>query len=185
MADVYIKSTGQYKTSVSDSRYMDTGSFILYPSFDPDKNTVLSYDPKYRKTSGNAVTTMSISEMEAIGYLDELKTQRYEQIDFRTAELINNGFTFDSSSFSLSLAAQSNWTNIYGGQVALSASGNFPMNVTTIDNDEYSLAYEDVTMFWLTAVGTVKAHYDSGRSLKKSIFDASGSAQVNSIIDTR
>ncbi|MHA2254424.1 MAG: hypothetical protein ACXAD7_29055 [Candidatus Kariarchaeaceae archaeon] len=117
--------------------------------------------------------------------LGELKTQRYIDIDSKTSILINAGFTFDSSSFSLSLAAQSNWTNIHSGKDELSASGAFPMDVTTLNNDEYSLDYGDVNSFWMSAVGTVKYYYDSGRSLKKSIFDASGSAQVNVIIDNR
>jgi hypothetical protein len=73
MGDVFIKATGQHLGSVSDSRYTDTSSFILYPTFLPDEATVLSLQPKFRVVNeDNTVTTMSLADRTKI--LDDAVT---------------------------------------------------------------------------------------------------------------
>jgi hypothetical protein len=113
--------------------------------------------------------------------LSEHKAQRYAQIDGRTSALIAQGFSFDGKQFSLSIIAQNNWNTIHSNKSVLS----FPFNVTTLDNDTYALALSDVDAFWGTAVNTVKTHWDSGRVLKKQIFDATTKQTVDSVIDNR
>lgn len=112
--------------------------------------------------------------------LADYKQLRYNEIDGKTVSLITH-FDFDSRQFSLSLAAQSNWTNIKSN----TSNFTFPLEITCINNDSYDLAEVDVTAFWTAARDVVKTHMDSGRALKKSIFDAVDEAAVDAIIDNR
>lgn len=113
--------------------------------------------------------------------LDELKKYRYTIIDRKTGGLISVGFTYDSRTFSLSPNAQMNWSEIHSNQ----SSFTFPLDISTINNDTYLLAAVDVDAFWSAAKNTVKGHLDSGRDLKKQVFDAVDIPAVNAVIDAR
>lgn len=114
--------------------------------------------------------------------LAEYKQNRYNQIDAKTRDLIAGGFTYDSQQFSLSTPAQANWTTIKGNKLDFS----FPLKISTLDNNEYTLNDNgDVESFWTAGKDEIKAHLDSGRTLKKSVFDAVDKAAVDLIIDNR
>jgi hypothetical protein len=113
--------------------------------------------------------------------LEALKEHRYLEVDIRTAELISVGFVFDGQTFSLSANAQRNWDSIKTSKPDYS----FPLDITTIDNNTYSLTNANVQAFWVAARDVVKSHLDSGRALKKSIFDAVDIAAVNLVVDNR
>jgi hypothetical protein len=113
--------------------------------------------------------------------LSDYKTLRYNEIDAKTGALIGAGFTYDSKQFSLSSAAQRNWSEIHSNQTEFT----FPLAISTLDNDEYSLASANVNAFWTAGKDALKGHLDSGRALKKSVFDAVDEAAVDAVVDNR
>lgn len=121
-----------------------------------------------------------IQDHEAVT-LAEYKKVRYAEIKTKTGALILSGFSFDGNQFSLALPAQVSWTNIKGQKLDFT----FPMMLSTLDHNEYSLTEANVDGFWAAAKDAVKEHLDSGRVLKKSIFDAVDKAGVNAVVDSR
>jgi len=113
--------------------------------------------------------------------LANLKARRYGEIDLRTGQLIGAGFTYDSAQFSLSANAQLNWSEIHSNVSAFSD----PVEVATIDNNVYDLTHANVDAFWTAALNATKGHLDSGRALKKSVFDAADKAAVDAVVDNR
>lgn len=113
--------------------------------------------------------------------LADYKQLRYNEIDYKTGLLIGAGFTFDSKQFSLSVPAQMNWNALKTNETDFT----FPVTITTIDNDEYSLAQVDLNAFWTAGRDKVQSTIDAGRSLKKQIFDAVDEASVDLVIDNR
>lgn len=113
--------------------------------------------------------------------LDDYKELRYNEIDLKTQELISAGFTYDTGAFSLSAHAQLNWSEIHSNQ----SEFTFPLGISTIDNNEYLLAAANVDAFWTAGKDAVKGHLDSGRSLKKQVFDAVDETAVDAVVDNR
>jgi hypothetical protein len=109
------------------------------------------------------------------------KDLRYNEIDGKTGALISAGFTYDSKVFSLSIYAQTNWAEIHSN----TAEFPDPIGVTCLNSDAYDLAHANVNAFWTAGKDVLKGHLDSGRSLKKSIFDASDRSSVDAIVDNR
>ena len=117
--------------------------------------------------------------------IQEYKDFLFNSIDKKTSELIGQGFAFDSNQFSLSLAAQSNWTNIKSNKAVFSASALFPIQISTKNNNTYFLQEADVDNFFLSGLGAVKSAYTSGSDLKKLVFDATTIAELDLIQDAR
>lgn len=117
--------------------------------------------------------------------LEGLKAYRYKQIDSITQILIGQGFTFDGQVFSLSVAAQSNWTNIKSNKTTFSAMGAFPLQISTKNDNIYMLTEANVDSFWGAGFIAVKNAYTSGADIKKLIFDSTTIEQINTIIDNR
>jgi len=113
--------------------------------------------------------------------LSLLKTRKIVAIDSNTRSLIAAGFTYDSQTFSLSTNAQANWNNLHNQE----SEFTWPLDVSTIDHDEYSLIQANLHAFWTAAKDALNGHLDSGRALKKSIFDAADEAAVDAVVDTR
>jgi hypothetical protein len=113
--------------------------------------------------------------------LADLKAYRYKEVDYKTGALISVGFTYDSKQFSLSLPAQANWHAIKDN----TSEFTFPLTVSTMDNSGYDLAEANVIAFWQAGRDALKGHIDTGRALKKQIFDAADIAAVNAIVDNR
>ncbi len=113
--------------------------------------------------------------------LDDYKQLRYNEIDYKTGLLIAPGFTYDTKIFSLSGNAQLNWSEIHTNEDKFI----FPLAISTVDNDEYSLLLVNVHSFWEAGKDAVKGHLDTGRVLKKSVFDAVDKAAVDAVVDTR
>ena len=117
--------------------------------------------------------------------LEQLKQYRYSEIDNRTGQLIDNGFSFAGNTFSLSQNAQINI-------LALDVSRNdaaiiYPIEYNTLTDDVIVLVPDATTVhnMYLTALGTKKAVLDSGTVLKNQIRAAVDKAAVNVIIDNR
>ena len=118
---------------------------------------------------------------DPIQVLARAKKFKYDQIDYKTAALIAGGFTFDGRQFSLSLYAQANWHALKDN----TSEFTWPKDVTTIDNDTYSLAESDVVGLWQAGKTALDSHLESGRLLKKQVFDAADVAAVLAVVDTR
>ena len=112
--------------------------------------------------------------------LDELKQMRYTEIDLRTQELIELGFTFAGHTFSMSTNAQINWSNFPN-----LPDGLFPLNVMDITDNVYVLALANKTNFYLSALNYKNTQLQSGSILKSDIKSCVDEACVNAIVDNR
>jgi hypothetical protein len=113
--------------------------------------------------------------------LADYKQLRYNEIDAKTNELISPGFVYDSKTFSLSSNAQSNWNVLKDEE----AEFTWPVDISTIDSDTYSLSQANLGAFWGAGMTFMKGHLDTGRALKKSVYDAANEAAVDAVVDTR
>lgn len=122
-----------------------------------------------------------VSNHEAVSF-DDYKENKNNEIDKRTGELIGQGASFDGAVFSLSNNAQRVW-------IGFKLSENehtFPVKISTIDSQRYEIT--DLTHldnFWLTVMGTVKAHYTSGGDLRDLVNLAIDKAGVDAVVDNR
>ena len=95
---------------------------------------------------------------------------RKGEVDLTTVAQIYEGYPHSGKTFSLSLAAQSYWTNLYQARAIFTATGAFPMRVNTLDDDTHDIADEaEVVAMYQAALGTVKAHRASGTAIKDEI----------------
>ena len=117
--------------------------------------------------------------------LTELKQWRYDQIDARTGELIKQGFQHQGKTFSLSQNAQINILGLDNAKDDPAMA--YPIKYNTIDDlDSYDVVdAADVHTMYMAALGTKKAHVDSGTALKQQVRDAVDIAAVNAIVDNR
>lgn len=115
--------------------------------------------------------------------LGELKEYRYNEIDYKTGELIKLGFVYNTITFSLSENAQNNLLGVYSTKELLT----YPFEWSSKDDSQiYSIVdATEMATFFMTALGAKKAHQDSGRTLKNQITNATDIASVNAIVDAR
>lgn len=123
----------------------------------------------------------SVVQSHEVEPLANLKARRYLEIDGRSMQLIAAGFTYDSQTFSLSIPAQITWSSLKENE----SDFTWPVEVSTLDSNTYSLAQANLTAFWTAGRDAVQGHLDSGRALKKSVFDAVDKAAVDAIVDNR
>lgn len=114
-------------------------------------------------------------------HLDDNKKRKIQEIDKKTTEIISRGFIFDGHAFSLSLAAQLNWS----GLVTLESLLTWPMTITTIDDGAYSLSQANLLYFIGTGKNLITSTLDSGRTLKIAINSSTTQEELNAIIDSR
>lgn len=112
--------------------------------------------------------------------LDELKDIRYTEIDMRTQELIAQGFSFDSHTFSMSLTAQINWSNFPNLPDAL-----FPLTIIDIVEGPYVCSLANKMNFYYTALNAKNQWLQTGGVLKAQIHACVDEACVTAIIDNR
>ena len=114
--------------------------------------------------------------------LPALKKAKNSAIDARTQQLIAAGFNWRGSTFSLSAAAQMNWTNLFIARQMLA----FPLEVSTLGDGVYSvLDAAEMAAFYSNGLAYTKAIIDSGRELKLRVGDAQTVAELEAIIDAR
>ncbi|MGV7234662.1 MAG: hypothetical protein ACQ9ET_00245 [Nitrosomonadaceae bacterium] len=121
----------------------------------------------------------NIEGLDLAGY----KALRRSEIDIRTGELIALGFSYGGKVMSLSQNAQLNLNGANQTRTELT----YPVTFHTIDSlDSYDATdATDLHNLYLTALGTKKAHIDSGAILRDSINSAVDEAAVQLIIDNR
>lgn len=183
MADVLNKKTFQYLKSVNTANYLD-GKWLI----NPDMSMVEGVPKKYWKIEDDQLTVMTDEEIAIIKSeeLEAYKQAAMKRIDAKTTEILSRGFQFDGHLFSLSVAAQSNWT---GMQVAVSqgylTESNFPFEIATLDNKAYKLQWEDSAAFFMAVLGSISTTLATGRHFKKVISAANTFDDVDRVIDTR
>lgn len=182
MSNVINRTTLQYLTKVNTPDY-PTEDWII----NPDLSALGSVDSKYWKIDGDSVIEMSQAEKDVADAADlpALKTARYLEIDVRTGELISGGFLYAGLQFSLSTEAQARLMGI--NQVRENPAVVYPITWNNLsDTITYDLANAaEVLTFYLTAVGTYRAHVDSGTALKNQIRAAANKAAVDAVVDNR
>jgi hypothetical protein len=136
-----------------------------------------------------ALPTEEETALEAINsghaILQATKDTKTKAIDKKTSELIGNGFVYDSTVFSLSLESQ---TKLAGShQVKDEPEFTYPVKWNSKDDkNTKSLANSsEMRAFYLTALGTVRVHLDSGTTLKDQVRAATTVAEVDAIVDDR
>lgn len=117
--------------------------------------------------------------------LAEYKACRFKEIDARTFELISLGFTYQGLVFSLSQNAQINISGMHQSRDDVAVT--YPIAYSTLDDlNHYDVVDSaDLHNMYLTALGTKKAHVDSGTVLKDSVRDAVDADAVLLIVDNR
>ena len=61
----------------------------------------------------------------------------------------------------------------------------FPIDISTKDDNEYSLEQADLDAFLGAALATKQGHLDSGRTLKVSVANATNQAELDAVVDNR
>jgi len=117
--------------------------------------------------------------------LSDNKKIRRAEVDVRTRELIIDGFTYDSETFSLSTRAQINWIS-FARLIRLDEL-TLPQTISTKGDGEYSgfSGKPAVKDFFTASRVAVMGHLESGRDLKILIKDATTQAELDAIVDTR
>lgn len=113
----------------------------------------------------------------------EYRSYRYDEIDYRTGELISEGFTYSGNVFSFSDNAQNNLL----GTVIKKDVLEYPFPWNSKD-DSMTLQIADAAemdLFFMTALLSKKAYQDSGSFLKGQIRDAADRASIETVIDNR
>ncbi len=150
----------------------------------PDLSALAGIPKNHWIVVGDTVREMTAAEKDT-NILDSVKASKLLAIDTRTDALIAGGFVYSSKTFSLSLPAQVKMNGSH--MVRDDPAFAYPVIWNTMDdNDTISLA-DSATLdaFYLTALGTVRGHLDSGTALKDQVRAAVTVAVVNAIVDNR
>lgn len=149
--------------------------------YDESSLDTASVAEKYRKVSGETVVEMTDAEKVTLD-----KPGRKADVDKRTGELIADGFTYSSKTFSLSANAQTNWNGLKGFADDWTG-GDYPIEVMTLDDaDFYSITdATDAKAFAKAAADQKKTHLLSGKDLKKSLNDATTMTALDAVVDSR
>ena len=117
--------------------------------------------------------------------LELYKKEKSELINDRTVELVSNGYSFGGKVFSLSKNAQTNILALFATKD--NPALTYPVEFNTIDDlEKYSAANAPtIEGMYLTALGTKKAHLDSGSILKDAVRAATTKAEVDLVVDNR
>lgn len=119
--------------------------------------------------------------------LEESKQIKINQIDIKTQELIQLGFDFDDSSFSMSAMAQLNWASL--GAARANGMLSFPLSISTVDESAYELKDDGSCLQFLGAYMIYQVDptkpLSRGRILKSQVGACVTVEEVEAITDTR
>lgn len=115
--------------------------------------------------------------------LTDYKHLRFNEIDARSSELIALGYTYGGQQLSLSQNAQLNLLGLNDSRDELT----YPIEYNNIDDTDVYWIQDAIDMhsMYMTALGTKKAHLDSGTALKDQIRSSTTKAEVDAVIDNR
>ena len=98
------------------------------------------------------------------------RAAKNSEIDRRTREIINEGFTYDTVVFSLSDNAQRYWVALRAQVTSGSlVSADFPFEISTLADGAYSLLWANFDAFIDTAFTNVETPLASGRAIKQTV----------------
>lgn len=117
--------------------------------------------------------------------LEEYKQLKYNAINIKTGSLILSGAVYDSATFSCNESAMITYEDILNDNVNATGKYVYPLDLTTLDYNTYTLAEANVIAFTDAVRNHIKGHKDSGRALLKSVFDAVDKAGVDAVTDNR
>lgn len=182
MSSVLNRTTKEFLQSVHEPDY-PTSIWI----HNPDLSSVVGVDPRYWVVVGNVISEMTAAEKDS-NYLVTVQKEKMEIIDQRTRELIEQGFEYPAASGQiLSLSAEMQRTLEGLHQAKDDPAVIYPIEWNFKDNSGKLalVSAADVGAFYLTALGTVRAHRDAGTALKDSIRTATTIVAVEAIVDNR
>lgn len=145
------------------------------------RNNVAAGDFQADDNSGYFIKDLKVPCLD----LDQYKQHRVAEINERTSELIEGGYTWAGKQFPLSTNGQINLLGLVNA--AQLSMLTFPIDLNTIDDtDRHPIADStEVYQIFGTALGTKKAILDGGTSLKAQIMAAVDEAAVAAIVDNR
>ena len=124
----------------------------------------------------------NIEDYEKIYDIDHLRKSKVVEIDLRTEEISDQGFSFSGSLFSSSLEDQKNWMALYVAQDKLT----YPFFVTTKEGGTYEFqSPQELTAFYLTGLQVVYVIYSGARFIKGRVLAASTKEELDAIVDSR
>jgi len=85
--------------------------------------------------------------------LSDYKKLRYNEINYNTGVLISVGFTYDSTTFGLSEKSEGYWNSLKNQETEFI----WPMEISTIDNNTYSLTQANLGAFWTAGKDFIKS----------------------------
>lgn len=112
-----------------------------------------------------------------------VKGAKFEQIDARTAAIVEAGFSYEGAMYSLSLNSQIKLQ----GMLVLSAHLSYPIVFNSLDDNSTAVLDNatELTVFVGTAANTMRAILDSGTALKDLVRAATTEEGVAAIVDNR
>lgn len=129
-----------------------------------------------------------IEKTEAEIYdLSYYKSKKIIAIDLKTRQLIAQGFEYNNTKFSLSIEAQSNWSSLFiKANAGRYLAGDWPISVTTIDDNLYQIPDEDTLIaIYETGMTKKQSYINSGRDLKLQVKAAGTIEDLNNVNDNR
>ena len=183
----------EYQLSIST----DFGGVFFPPSFQTAVETALPVAGFSRlMTAGDLVSLWFdpalsggdqtiLDGVVAAHPLKKTKVDKIAAIDARTDQLIAAGFTYSGKVFSLSSSAQDKMIGSH--QVKDDPALTYPIVWNNIDDTDSTSLADSAALngFYLTALGTVRAHLDSGTALKDAVRAAADIAAVDAVVDSR
>jgi hypothetical protein len=126
-----------------------------------------------------------VSSHKAITSIQRYKNKKIAAIDERTGELIRMGFSYGGKIFSLSDNAQRKMIGTH--EVKDHPALVYPVEWNTKDDLDSVLLSNaaELDAFYLTGLGTMRAHIDSGTTLKRDVRSATTLAEVQAVVDAR
>jgi hypothetical protein len=109
--------------------------------------------------------------------IPELKQKLYSKIDEHTQSEILKGFVYNGKTFSMSINAQINWSNIL-----LIPSGNFPLSLMTVDEELIQLPVEEKIAFYQASLSHKYSKLQLGHSLKTTVKNLTTVEELNNFI---
>ncbi len=190
MADVFNADTGQYRSSVNTTKYIQPladgipeGTWIINP---PGRKALLAAKVPVSLWKANEAKD-DVIEKSADEKLPPAKKVAYSQIDARTRQLIAAGFEFPAASgniYSLSNESQMNLTNLMLTKDDLSI---YDIKINTRDDKTAIVITDKIELkdFYDAAQAAKRGHLDSGTALKDQIRSAASVTALSAITDNR
>lgn len=156
---------------------------------------VLTVMANFDLGSGETAAQRLDSLVSAHNPLTRLKELKIDAIDYRSRELIQQGYLVNGKSFSLSDQAQNNLAGVQSAILAHTLAGTiaqfeaayFPIVFNTLDDQGDALIANvaEFQQYYTAAFMAVKTKLDGGTALKAAVRAAGTLADLNAVVDTR